>query len=134
MYALQRYDFRRGVCKMSDKQIHRVQEVYFWCTWHLHNRRRETCIWLAAIVLFSYLAFPPWKAVEHSHIGLKDIKLEWTAVKMGRSIVTTIPLPPDYGYSMKSWVVSVDYARMFMELCATESVIAALYLTWGRRD
>ena len=112
------------------RQIYLIEDGYRWLKSALSDRR-DVCIWLAALVLFSYLAFPPWEAVKafNEESGIR--RFEWDTVKLGRSIVTVRPPDPD---EYTNWIVSIDYARMAMELLACESLVVALYLTWGRKQ
>lgn len=76
-----------------------------------------------ALVLALLMAFPSWAGF----VGrIKD----YPAREIGLWHAPLWQRPEAPG---RAWTVRVDYGRLLIEAIAAESLVVALYLTWGRR-
>jgi hypothetical protein len=77
-----------------------------------------------ALVIATLALFPPWiGSTGRFHDYPEREKPLWHAPYWHR---------PDQPGAF--WSVRIDYCRLFMEAVAAESLAAALYLTWGRKE
>ena len=105
-----------------------VESTHAW----FHTNRRGLSVWLFALVIAALAASPPWVA-----------RTQRVTEQIGEGISSD--LPPLENYLQHSplwhrpsrgsrWTVRVDFSRFFLEAVAAESLVAALYLTWGRKE
>jgi hypothetical protein len=89
-----------------------------------HANRHAICVWLFALVIATLAMFPPWTG----KVGrLGDYPARETP--LWHAPLWHWPDAPG-----RFWTVRVDYGRLLIEATAAESLIAALYLTWGKKS
>ena len=91
--------------------------------WIRANRGR-ICVWLFALMAVFVLLQPPWVA----RIGRMGEDYPPRQRALYHSPLWIIPAAPS-----RYWDVSIDYGRLSLEFIAAESIVTALYLTWGRK-
>ena len=97
-----------------------VESTHEW----FHTNRRGLSVWMFALVIATLALFPPWiGSTGRFHDYPEREKPLWHAPYWHR---------PDQPGAF--WSVRIDYGRLFIEAIAAESLAAALYLTWGRKE
>jgi hypothetical protein len=98
-----------------------VESTHAW----IHANRRGMSVWLFALVAGFVLLQPPRVA----RIGRMGEDYPPRQRPLYHSPLWVTPVPPN-----RYWDVYIDYGRLFLEFAAAESLVAALYLTWGRKE
>jgi hypothetical protein len=125
----------KAYVRAKDAGVFLFSSVHSWC----QDNRRSLSVWLFALVIATLAMFPPWLTriegySEHDRYGSGDDSYSNYSEKPPiETALWHAPLwqrPNKRGYL---WAVRVDYSRLFLEASVAESLVAALYLTWGRK-
>lgn len=120
LFHLRRETVKRDSLRYLQRFAVGILRCGFSCVGWISNRRRDLCIWLGCGIFAIAAAIPPWNAFG----GLPSNRAE---IQLGH-----FPLWQPPATSRRA-SARIDYGRAALEILSVESVIAGLYLTWGKR-